>query len=89
MLSLFKNLIRVNHDGILITVNDKIVFYNQQVNKIMGVYAANEASMLANQEEEPSIKGMNSQIEDIADEKKFLVKSMQLAFPHQSDNIET
>lgn len=89
MLSLFKNLIRVNHDGILITVNDKIVFYNQQVNKIMGVYAVNEASMLANQEEEPSIKGMNSQIEDIADEKKFLVKSMQRAFPHQSDNIET
>lgn len=45
--------------------------------------------MLANQEEEPTIKRMNSQIEDIADEKKFLVKSMQRALPHQSDNIET
>ncbi len=34
---MFKNLIKVNHDGILITQNDQIIFFNQQINKIFDI----------------------------------------------------
>ena len=34
---MFKNLIKVNHDGIIITQNDKIVFFNQRMNSILGI----------------------------------------------------
>ena len=34
---MFKNLIKVNHDGIIITQNDKIVFFNQQMNRILNI----------------------------------------------------
>lgn len=34
---MFKNLLKVNHDGILITQNDQIIFFNQQMNKIFDI----------------------------------------------------
>ena len=37
MLKLFHNLIKVYHDGIVITKNDQIVFYNKEVNNIFNI----------------------------------------------------
>ena len=30
-MQIFKNLIKANHDGIVITQNDELVFYNNQI----------------------------------------------------------
>lgn len=37
LLEMFKNLIKVNHDGIIFTKNDKIVFFNHQMNSILNI----------------------------------------------------
>jgi len=34
---MFKNLIKLNHDGIIITQNDNIFFFNQQMNSILNI----------------------------------------------------
>lgn len=44
-------MIRVNHDGILITQKDKIVFYNQQVNNIFEINTKKEG-VADNQDDE-------------------------------------
>lgn len=53
MLKLFHNLIKVYHDGIIITKNDQIVFYNKEVNNIFNIpqdsSSSHETNLSSNQ----------------------------------------
>ena len=48
ILQIFKNLIKANHDGIVITQDDELIFYNKQIKSLVRAIDSKNGMITAN-----------------------------------------